>query len=170
MLDYNTTNPLDLPSDNNKENINPKALNNGEERIRLVDIDNGKEDIRSADIDKERLVTPNQIFENGLLSESFSTFIEVMFSKSEFLAGTPVSNTRYKYPRSQNNNLSYLFNGQSDYALAHYFTDSEPTKCNIDKFITNLLMKPFTKDLLYCNVDEQMEKLYTIPWGIPDDK
>lgn len=50
MLDYNTTNFSDLPSDNNKENIYWEVSNKGKERIRLVDIVNKKEDIRSADI------------------------------------------------------------------------------------------------------------------------
>lgn len=31
-------------------------------------------------------------------------------------------------------------------------------------------MKPITKKFLYCNVDEQIEKLSTIPWKIPDNK
>ena len=89
-----------------------------------------------------------------MLSESFSTFREVTFSESEFLADTPVLDTRYEHLESQNNNPFYLFNGQLDYVLAHYFADLETTKRNIDKFFTNLLMKPITKNLSYCNTDE----------------
>ena len=54
--------------------------------------------------------------------------------------------------------------------LAHYFADSEITKRNDDKFLTNLLMKPITKNLSYCNANNWMEKLSAIPLGIPDDK
>ena len=48
-----------------------------------------------------------------------------MFSESKFPAGTPILDTRYEHPRSQNNNLFYLFNSQLDYVLAHYFADLE---------------------------------------------
>ena len=56
----------------------------------------------------------------------------MIFNKSEFPADTPVLDTRYEHPRSQNNNLFYPFNGQLDYTLAHYFADSETIKCNVD--------------------------------------
>ena len=154
MLDDNRTNSLDLPSDNNKENISPNASNNGKKKIRPADIDNDEQDMRQADIDKQRPTTPNWTPWNGLLNESSLTFREMMFSKSEFLAGIPVLDTRYEHSGSQNNNPFYPFNGQLDYALAYYFADSETTKRNIDKFFTNLLMKPITKNLLYCNVDK----------------
>ena len=77
-----------------------------------------------------------------------------MFSKSEFPFGTSVLNTRYEHFRSQNNNLFYPFNNQRDYALADYFAKSETTKRNIDKFLSNLLMKPITKKLSYCNANK----------------
>ena len=83
-----------------------------------------------------------------------------MFSKSEFPAGTPVS--KYTYSGSQNINLFNSFNGQLDYALTYYFVDSETTKCNIDKFLINLLIKPITKNLLYYNADKWMQKLSAI--------
>ena len=59
ILDYNTINLLDLPSDNKEEDINPKALKNGKEGIRLADMDNDTKDIGPADIDKEKPTTPN---------------------------------------------------------------------------------------------------------------
>ncbi len=93
-----------------------------------------------------------------------------MFSKSEFSVGTPVSDTRYKHLESQNNNPFYLFNDQLDYALADYFAESKTTKRNVDMFLSNPLMKLITKKLSYYNADEWMEKLSTIPWGIPDNK
>lgn len=52
ILEYNTTNHLNLPSDNNEENISLETSNNGKKRIRLTDIDNDEKDIRPADIDK----------------------------------------------------------------------------------------------------------------------
>lgn len=59
------------------------------------------------------------MLQNRLLSESCSTFKEVMFSKSEFAAHTYVLDTRYKHPGSQNNNLFYPFKDEVNYALAH---------------------------------------------------
>ena len=153
-MEYNTTNHLDFPSNNFEENINPGALNNSEERIRPADIDNNEENIRPADLDKQRPATPKWRPRDGLLSKLFSTFRKMAFSESEFPAGTPVSDTQYKHPKSQNNNLFYAFNDQLDYTLAYYFSESETTKRNVDKFLTNLLMKPITKKLSYCNADE----------------
>ena len=92
------------------------------------------------------------------------------FSKYKFPADTPIFDTRYKHLESQNNNPFYFFHGQLVYALAHYFADLETTKCNFDKFLTNSLMKPITKDFLYCDADKWTEKLFTIPWGILDNK
>lgn len=40
ILEYNTTKYPDFPSDNNRENIRPKALNNSKEKIRPADINN----------------------------------------------------------------------------------------------------------------------------------
>ena len=52
ILGYNTTNHLDLPLDNFKEDISPEKSNNGKEKIRVADINSNKEDIRPADINK----------------------------------------------------------------------------------------------------------------------
>lgn len=73
------------------------------------------------------------------------------FIESKFLASILVLDTRYKYFRSQNNNSFYLFNNQVVYTLVHYFANSETTKNNIDKFLTNFLIKLITKHLLYYN-------------------
>ena len=117
-------------------------------------MNNDKEDIRPANIDEQRPATPNWMPQNTLLSKLSSTFKEVTFSKSKFPAGTPVLDTRYKHLENQNNNLFYPFNNQVDYALAHYLTDSKTTKRNIDKFFTNPLIKPITKNLSYCNANK----------------
>lgn len=57
VLDYNTTNFLDLPSDNNNKNISPKVSNYDKEKIRLTNIDRNKDDIRLTDIGKQRPAT-----------------------------------------------------------------------------------------------------------------
>ena len=93
-----------------------------------------------------------------------------MFGESEFLAGIPVLDTQYKHPGSQNNNPFYPFNDQLDYALAHYFAQSETIKRNLDGFLTYPLMKPITKQLSYHNANEWMKTVSNIPWGIPDNK
>ena len=60
VLDYNTTNPLDLPSDNNKKGITSELSNFGDlEKTRLADIGNDKEDIKPVDIDKQKPTTSN---------------------------------------------------------------------------------------------------------------
>ena len=46
VLDYNTTNFLDLLLNTNKKDISSGTLNNNKERIRPADINNNKEDIR----------------------------------------------------------------------------------------------------------------------------
>ncbi len=53
ILEYNTTNHLDLLSDYFEEDISPGALNNNKEEIRSVDTtSNDDENSRPADIDK----------------------------------------------------------------------------------------------------------------------
>ena len=60
VLNYNTTNPLDSPSDNNKEGITPEISNHSNsEKTRPANIGNDKEDIRPVDIDKQRPATSN---------------------------------------------------------------------------------------------------------------
>ena len=108
---------------------------------------------------------------DGLLaSESLSSLREEWFTGNKFPAGTLVSDIKYNHPESKHQNSFYPFNDQLDYALAHYFAESEITKGNVNKFLSNLLMTPLTKKLSYKNADEWMEKLSEIPWGIPEDK
>ncbi len=53
ILEHNTTNHPDLPSDYFKEDISPRALNNNEEKIRPVDtLGNDNENSKPANIDK----------------------------------------------------------------------------------------------------------------------
>ena len=64
-------------------------------------LDNNKKNIRQSNRNKQRLVTPSDFTpQNRLLNKSSSTFREVTFTKSKFLAGTLVSDTQYKYPRT----------------------------------------------------------------------
>ena len=110
VLNYNTTNPPDLPSDNDKEGITPEVFNYGDLKgTRPANIGNNKEDIRPANIDKQRSATFNWTPWNGLLSELSSTFREVTFSESEFPVGRPISDTWYEHAESQNNNPFYPF-------------------------------------------------------------
>lgn len=66
--------------------------------------------------------------------------------------------------------MFHPFNDELDYALAHYFAESETTKGNVDKFFSNPLMRSITEKLSYQNADEWMKKLSTIRWGVPDVK
>ncbi len=81
-------------------------------------------------------------------------FRKVTFSESDFPVDTSVLDTRYERLGSQNNNWFYLFNDQLDYALANNFAKSKTTKYNIDKFLSNLLIKPIIKKLSYWNANE----------------
>ncbi len=86
--------------------------------------------------------------------ESLLTLTKEWFSSHEFLAGTPISNKKYKHLGFIYQNGFYHFNDQLDYGLAHYFTESETTKGNVNKFLTDLLMAPLTKKLSYKNIDK----------------
>ncbi len=145
ILKNNMTNISDLPSDNNQKSISPGVLNHGKAGIRLAN--NNDEDIKPANIYQLRPTTPNWTPQNKLISELSRKFREVTLSKSEFLVGTPVLDTRYEHFGTQNNNPIYTFNNQIAYVLANYFAELETTKCNVDKFISNLLMKPNTEKL-----------------------
>lgn len=52
MLNYNKTNPLDLPSKKHKQDISLKRSNNCNEKIRPANMDNNEENIRPLDIKK----------------------------------------------------------------------------------------------------------------------
>ncbi len=103
-------------------------------------------------------------------NESSLALREEWFNSHEFPAGTPISDKKYKYLGYKHKNSFYSFNDQLDYGLAHYFAESETTKGNVNKFLTDLLMVLLTKKLSYKNADEWMEKLSEIPWGIPNDE
>ena len=105
-----------------------------------------------------------------LASKSLSSLREKWFTRNKFVAGTLVSDIKYNHSGLKHQNSFYPFNDQLDYALAHYFAESETTKGNVNKFLSDPLMTPLTKKLSYKNADEWMEKLSEIPWGIPKDK
>lgn len=101
----------------------------------------------------------NRLLANELL---FSSRL-IWFSEKKFLAGKPISDIKYNYRRSQNNNNFYLFNHQLNYLLAHYFADSKNIKSNIKRFLSNLVMASLDKKLSYQNADKSIEKLLKIP-------
>ncbi len=124
-------------------------------------------DTRSCVKDSLSRCTP----QDGLLaSELSSSLKEVRFSKQEFSAGISVSDIKYHYSGSQNNNSFYPFNDQLDYAVTTYFVESETTKGNVDRFLCDLLIAPLTKKLYYRNTNEWIEKLSNILWSIPNNK
>ncbi len=96
-------------------------------------------------------------------SEFLSVMREEWFCSHEFPTGTPISDKKYKHPRSKHKNRFYPFNDQLDYGLAHYFAESETIKGNVNKFLTDPLMAPLTEKLSYKNADEWIEKLSEIP-------
>ena len=109
--------------------------------------------------------------QDGLLgSELSSSLKEVKFSEQEFTACTPVSIMKYDDLGSQNDILFYPFYYQLDYALAHYFAESETTKSNVDKFLSNPLITLLTEKLFYQNANQCMQKLSEILWGISSNK
>ena len=92
---------------------------------------------------------------DGLLtSESLSSLREKLFTGKEFPAGIPVSDIKYNHLGLKHQNSFYPFNDQLDYVLAHYFAESETTKGNVNKFLSDPLMTPLTKKLSYKNADE----------------
>ncbi len=88
---------------------------------------------------------PGRTPQAGLLgSESSLSLREVWFSDQEFTADTPVCNIKYNHPGFKNNKPFYPFHDQLDYRLAKYFAESETTKSNVDKFLSDPLIAPLT--------------------------
>ena len=90
--------------------------------------------------------------QNKLFTSDLSVSLrEVRFSEQEFIINKPILNIKYLHIGSQNNKAFHLFNDQQDYTLTIYFVESEITKDNVNKSLSNLLMAPFTKKLSYQN-------------------
>ena len=113
--------------------------------------------------DATDLLTKNTSQDRLLASKCLLLLRKEWFIKNKFPAGTPISNIKYNNLGVKHQNSFYLFNDELGYALAHYFAESETTKCNINKFLSDLLIIPLTKKLFYKNVDEWIEKLLEIP-------
>ena len=109
------------------------------------------------------LLTKNIPWNGLLVSEFLSLSREGWFTRNEFLASTPISNIKYNHREVKHQNSFYLFHNQLNNALAHYFVESEATKSNVNKFLSDLLMTPLTKKLLFKNADEWIKKLLEIP-------
>ncbi len=111
------------------------------------------------------------ISQDGLLvSELLSSLKEVRFTEKEFSASIPILDIKYPHSGSQKKNSFHLFNNQLNYILTTYFAESEPTKGNVDRFLSNLLIAPLTEKLSYQNTDKWKKKLSNILWGILNDK
>lgn len=109
--------------------------------------------------------------QNELFASKLSVSLrEVRFHKQEFPAGKSISNIKYFYPSSQNNNLFHLFNDQLDYILATYFAKSKTIKGNVNKFHSNRLIVPLIEKLFYGDIDKWIEKLSNTSWNIPTNK
>ena len=92
---------------------------------------------------------------DGLLASKFLSLLgEEWFTRNEFPVGIPISNIKYNHPKVKHQNSFYPFNDQLNYALAYYFAESETTKGNVNKFLSDLLMTLLTKKLSYKNTDE----------------
>ncbi len=98
--------------------------------------------------------TEDTLWKKPFASEFLLVLKEEWFSSHEFLASTPISDKKYKHPRSKYKDSLYLFNDQFDYNLAYYFAESETTKSNMNKFLTDFLMVSFIKNLSYKNANE----------------
>lgn len=77
---------------------------------------------KSLDNESIRDRLPRCISQDGLFaSQSISFLKEVRFSEQKFPAGSFVSNIKYNYRRSQNNNLFYPLYDQPEYVSTHYY-------------------------------------------------
>ena len=145
--------PMPGEDDNISDNFGPY-----EEEEFIPEVQDMEEDYRDLvgkSSDTGSYARAEHTFQDGLLrSESSSSLKEARFSEQEFSTGILVSNIKYDHPGSQNDNLFYPFHNQLDYALTHYFAESETTKDNVDKFLSNPLMASLTKKLSYQNVDK----------------
>lgn len=97
-----------------------------------------------------RYIPQNRLYANELLS-----FLrEISFIDQEFFVDKPISDIKYYYLNSLNNNFFNLFNNQLNYVLANYFAKSETRKDNINRFLSDLLMVLLIKKLFYQNANK----------------
>ena len=135
-------------NDNISDNFGP--YKDKESTSKTQDIEKNHRDLINKSSDDENYVRAGHTPEDGLLKSELSSFIrEVRFSEQKFPTNIPVSNIKYDHLKSQNNNLFYPFHNQLDYTLAHYFAEFKAMKSNINKFLFDPLMAPFTKKLSY---------------------
>ncbi len=157
--------------DNTSENFGPHE--DEESKLEEQDIEEDHRNLLGKSLDTRSHVRDgllgHTLQDRLFISKLLLSLREVRFSKQEFPAGKLISNKKYHYQGSQNNNLFYLFIDQLDYALVIYFAEFKTTK-GVDRFFSNLLMAPFTEKLSYQNVDEWIEKLSDILQGIPNNK
>ena len=130
---------------NDKLDISDKELEDGSQLL-------GKNNctVRDTTDSPTKIIPWNEL----LASDSLSSLRKEWFIRSKFSASIAISNIKYNYPRIKHQNSFYPFNDQLDYALAHYFAESETRKGNINKFSSDPLMTPLTEKLFYKNADK----------------
>lgn len=119
--------------------------------------------IANGAFNKPTKVTP---WKRLLVSESLLLLKEKRFTKHKFSSSTPISDIKYRHPRSKHKISFHTFNNQLDNALAHYLAESKTIKSNVNKSLNDPLMAPFTEKLSDKNANEWIEKLLEILWGI----
>ena len=126
-----------LREDNNaSDNFSPYEDNESTPEVQNIERD--YRDLVGKSSNTRSRARAGRIPQDGLLGNKLlSSPKEVRFSEQEFSAGTPVFNIKYDHPESQNDNLFYPFYNQLDYVLAYYFAESETTKSNVNKFLSN---------------------------------
>lgn len=95
---------------------------------------------------------------------------KIRFSKNKFFASILEFNNKYNCPKSQNNNLFYLFNNQLDYVLAHYFAKFKTIKGNVNKILFDLLIVLLMQKLFYQNSGKWIKKFSKIIFAIMNNK
>lgn len=96
-----------------------------------------------------------RILQDELLkSESSLSLRKVRFTTQEFSTRIPVSNVKYYHQQLQNNKPFYLFHDQLGYVLAHYFSEFETIKGNVDKFLFKWLIAVLTEKVSYQNANK----------------
>ena len=144
-----------MPRENDNASDNFEVYEDEKSTPEVQDIEKDYRDLVGKSSDTKSRTRVGRTPEDGIFrSKLLSSLREIRFSEQEFPASILISNIKYDHLRSQNDNLIYLFYNQLDYALAHYFAESETTKGNVDKFLSDPLIAPLTEKLSYQNTDK----------------
>ena len=147
-----------MPGEDNNASQNFMPHEDKESTLKEQEIEEDYRDLidKSLDIGSyARNGLSKHIPQAGLLASELSLSLrKIRFSKQEFSASKPILDIKYYHLGSQNNNLFYPFNDQLNYALVNYFAKFEIIKSNVIRFLSNLLIAPFTEKLFYQNSDK----------------